>query len=126
VPFVPDIDVSVSWTAGLPVVAVSGELDIVSGPRLRDALDEVMAGSPGRLVIDLTDVSFLDSSGLGVLVAARKKVRAWSGDVVLVRPVPIVARVLEVTGLSAAFPAYESVPLAVAAPAAQPARDLGA
>jgi anti-anti-sigma factor len=63
----------ITRTGSTTVVAVSGEVDVATAGDLLDALAEATGGGPDRLVIDLLDVSFMDSSGLGVLVAIRQR-----------------------------------------------------
>src|SRR5579872_1685722 len=82
------------------VVSVSGELDVVSAPRLQSAIESAAPGRRG-LVIDMTDVSFLDSGGLSVLVGAKANAEEYGGTVVLVVREARVMRALEVTGLDA-------------------------
>src|SRR3954454_20598740 len=66
------VELSVSKQGGgeVPVVAVTGEVDVYSAPALRDGLTELLEAGTS-VVVDLTDVGFLDSTGLGALVAAR-------------------------------------------------------
>lgn len=85
---------------GEQVVTVSGELDAFSAPRLREHLEQVARAGHRRVVLDLDDVLFVDSSGLGALVDASKRLREAGGDLVLRSPTPAVAKVLEVTGIS--------------------------
>ncbi|GJM37315.1 MAG: anti-sigma-B factor antagonist [Acidimicrobiales bacterium] len=90
------------WT----VVTVAGDLDVVGGPDLRQAvMREVQAGR-NRLVLDLTGVDFLDSFGLGVIVGALKRVRLLDGDLRLVVPEPRLQRVFEVCDLDRVFEMY--------------------
>lgn len=78
------------------VVALSGELD-ASTCR---GLAEQLAGVPGSLVVvDLYDLTFMDSSGLGAIHAARRIAIEDGGNLVVCRPSPMVYRVLEITGL---------------------------
>lgn len=87
------------WT----VVTVAGELDVVGGPDLRQAvMREVQAGNH-RLVLDLTGVDFLDSFGLGVIIGALKRTRLLDGDLRLVVPEPRLRRVFEVCDLDRVF-----------------------
>ncbi|MFI0486201.1 STAS domain-containing protein [Actinomadura sp. 9N215] len=85
------------------VVAVSGELDFSSTPRLRERLFVALRDPGAYIVIDLADVTFCDASGLALLVGARRRAEATGAAVILNRPRPQVARLLRVTGLSHGF-----------------------
>lgn len=80
---------------GMPVVVLRGELDFATAPIAETALSSILDGSPERLVFDLTDVSFLDSSGIAVLVRSTHQ----AGSVVVRNPSTVVRRVIECTGL---------------------------
>jgi anti-anti-sigma factor len=97
----PEISFPVHEMAGCSVVVAAGELDIWTCPALRKALDAA-ADSARRLIVDLTDVTFLDSSGVGVLLDARMRGRQ-RGPVVLVGVAGMVRRVLQISGVSDAF-----------------------
>ena len=84
------------------VVRVSGEIDILSAPALRDALLPALESAPS-VVVDLSEVSFLGSSGLAVLVEAREQAQRDGHELRLVRPSRIVTRALEATGLLGLF-----------------------
>ena len=88
---------------GLAAVAVRGELDIRSAPDLRAWLTKVLDDGAVQLVIDLAEVAFMDSSGLGVLVGAHKRLVRIGGRLHVVGVSPPVARLLTVTGLSRVF-----------------------
>jgi anti-anti-sigma factor len=78
------------------VVALSGELDASTAR----GLAEQLFGEPGSLVVvDLSRLTFIDSSGLGAIHAARRRMTESGGTLVLCRPNPMVSLVLEVTGL---------------------------
>ncbi|MCW2670532.1 MAG: anti-anti-sigma factor [Frankiales bacterium] len=77
----------------------SGELDLATVEPFRREVQAVLDGQPDELVIDLCDVSFLDSSGLAVLAAALKSQRARDAGLVLTNPQPIVQRALVLVGL---------------------------
>jgi anti-sigma B factor antagonist len=106
---------------GLAVVTARGEIDLGSAPRLRDvAVDRLMAGEH-TLVMDLSEVEFLDSTGLGTLVAILKRARSLGGDVALVITSGRIRKPFELTGLTAAFAIHGDVDSAVAAVLGQPA-----
>jgi len=95
------------------VVAAGGELDLFTSERLREKLAEVLELGGQRILVDLTGVSFMDSSGLAVLVGVAKALRASGGQMVLVADDPRVTRVIEITGLTQVFRVESSLPEAV-------------
>ncbi|MBF9072140.1 STAS domain-containing protein [Streptacidiphilus fuscans] len=68
------------------LLSVSGDLDLGSGGRVREAVREAVANGSRKLVVDLTDVRFCDSTGVGVLIAARRLMRSCGGELRLVMP----------------------------------------
>lgn len=91
------------------VVAIVGELDVATAPRLRQELVGLSARGPHRLVIDLGGVDFLDSTGVGVLLGAVRRARTGDGRLALANAEPQVARVFEVTRLIDILPLHDSV-----------------
>jgi len=95
---------------GVPVVSFTGELDLTTVPRARDALVQVASLHPGEtVVVELDGVSFLDSVGLGVLVGGLRRVRGTDGDLVLVCTTPRLLDVLNLTRLDRVFEIYPAV-----------------
>ena len=89
---------------GEVVVRVRGEIDMAAAPVFRERLTAVIeANGDDVVVVDLADVSFMDSSGLVVLVEAHQKLESASRKLLIGRPSPAVTRVLEVTGLDRLF-----------------------
>ena len=85
-----------TWT----VLAVVGELDLATAPGLRERVREMTPGGPLKVALDLTEVGFVDSSGLGAIVACLKHARELGGELVLVAPdASPVAKLLSLTGL---------------------------
>ena len=85
--------------AGVKVIHVAGELDIATAPRLCARLDANRAGRNPRVLVDLTDVDFCDSTGLRALLGAASEVRAHGGRFAIVcPPAGDVARLLEIVG----------------------------
>jgi anti-sigma B factor antagonist len=81
------------------VIAVAGEIDIFTAPDLRAAVVAAIDGGARELVIDLSDVHFLDSTALGVLIGTLKRLRTLGGRLVIVNNEPTTARTFEITGL---------------------------
>jgi anti-sigma B factor antagonist len=115
---VPGIDlaVDVSSNGAWTVIGVAGEIDLFTAPKLREqflsALDDDSAAD--RLVVDLSQVSFMDSTGLGVLIGALRRVNERDGRMALVCEDGPVLRVLELTRLNEVFSIHGSVDDAVA------------
>jgi anti-sigma B factor antagonist len=85
--------------AGVRVIAVAGELDIATAPDLCARLDATRSTRRPRLLVDLTDVGFCDSTGLRALLGAASEVRAHGGRFAIVCPsTGEVARLLEIVG----------------------------
>ncbi len=96
------------------VVAVRGEVDIATAPKLREKLVELASHGAQKVVVDLEGVDFLDSTGLGVLIGGMKRLRGLDGDLTLVCTQPRILKVFEITGLNRAFTIHETVDAAVA------------
>jgi|SRR5579871_1275757 len=90
-------DVTVEVSGDTATLAISGEVDIASAPGLRDQLQRLNARN---VVVDLSGVTFIDSTGLGVLVAALKRAREAGGQLTLRAPTRSTRKVLDITGLS--------------------------
>ena len=81
------------------LVAISGELDVVAAPYVRERLVHAVRDDPGTVRIDLSEVSFLDSTAVGLLVSAKRGVSAYGGTFSVKCRHPPVRLVLETTGL---------------------------
>ena len=87
----------------------AGEIDVYTAPLLREALDEQMAAGRTDLVVDLDEVTFLDSTGLGVLVGRLKLVRGQNGTLRIVSAQDRILKVFRITGLDKVFHIYDSI-----------------
>ncbi len=96
------------------VLAVKGEVDVYTAPRLREKLVELVSQGSLKIIVDLEGVDFLDSTGLGVLVGGLKRVRSHDGDLGLVCTQQRILKVFEITGLTKVFAIHDSVDAAVA------------
>jgi anti-sigma B factor antagonist len=102
---------SARTTGGITVAELVGELDIASAPALREQLLGLLRPGSGRLVIDLSKVSFCDASGLAVLVNTARRARLLGGFLRLAAVSPQVGLVLQLTGLHrnlATFPTVQA------------------
>jgi anti-sigma B factor antagonist len=110
-----DLRLETTERQGIAVLTVAGEVDVATAPRLRQQLVETASSGQDTLVVDLTEVEFLDSTGLGVLVSGLKRFRTLGGDLVIVCTRPRILKVFEITGLTTVFGMYENVSDALAA-----------
>ena len=94
---------------GWAVLAVAGEVDLATAPRLREALTDLVVEGHVQIIVDLSETEFLDSTGLGAIVTGLKRVRTKDGDMRVVCTSPRVCKVFEITGLDRVVPLYASV-----------------
>ncbi|MAS55272.1 anti-sigma factor antagonist [Nocardioides sp.] len=99
---------------GRTIVAVGGEIDVYTAPKLRDKITELVAAGTYDLVIDMEAVEFLDSTGLGVLVGGLKKVRAHDGSLHLICNQDRLLKIFRITGLAKVFVIHETAEAALA------------
>lgn len=110
---------------GLTVVKISGEIDVFTSPRLREMLLDIIDSGAAHLVVDLGEVTFLDSTGLGVLVGIYHRLRARDGSMSFMGVNDRVRRVFHVTQLTKIFVLHHSLDEAVAAHEAAIAQSTG-
>jgi anti-sigma B factor antagonist len=85
------------------VVAVRGEIDLFTAPDLKTMLLAAIDSGKSRIVVDLSETTFLDSTALGVLIGAVKRLRARDGALTLVNTDANIAKTFEITGLDQIF-----------------------
>jgi anti-sigma B factor antagonist len=100
---------------GWTVLSIEGEVDLYSAPAVRDAALAAMDSGADHLVLDLTAVPFMDSSGLGVIVACLKRLREMGGDLAVVSPPSSPStKLLSLTGLDHAIATHATLDQALA------------
>src|SRR5580693_5401708 len=117
----PDGSFPVEIVKGMPVVAAPEEIDITNAEALRATLLNAVANGHGRLVVDMTQTQFCDSSGLHTLIAAHKRAEAEGREVLLVIPGTAVLRVFALTAMDRVIPNFSSLDEALAQASAAPA-----
>ena len=85
------------------VLAVRGEIDLFTAPELKQVIAESIESGRVRIVIDLTDTTFLDSTALGVLIGAVKRLRSRDGALAIVNTHENISKTFEITGLDQIF-----------------------
>src|SRR5262245_65557989 len=96
------------------ILEIGGEIDVYTAPRLRERLIELVNAGQKHVVVDLGRVEFLDSTGLGVLVGAHRRLLAREGSLNLVCPHERLLKVFRITGLDGVFDIHASVEEATA------------
>lgn len=93
-------------TEEIGVVVLEGEIDIYSAPQFKEVLVNGIEGGARRVIVDLSDVTFIDSTALGVLVSGAKRVRPRNGNLDIVCTDENIIRIFEITGLDRIFGIY--------------------
>jgi anti-sigma B factor antagonist len=92
-----------SLDADRHVIAVRGEIDLFTAPELKQKLTDAIEAGKTRIVVDLAETTFLDSTALGVLIGAVKRLRSREGALVIVNVDQNIAKTFEITGLDQIF-----------------------
>ena len=98
---------------GIDVIALAGRLVMADVPQVRQRLLETVERGGGKLILDLAEVGFMDSSGLSVLVSTFKAARLKNGEVVLLHPSPTVRSLIELTRLQQIFSIFDDENMAL-------------
>ncbi|MDO8106538.1 STAS domain-containing protein [Isoptericola sp. b441] len=109
-----DVSVTSRQIGDRTVIEVTGEIDVYTAPALREEIASLVDAEHTSIVVDLTQVSFMDSTGLGVLVGALKKVRTLGGDLSLVINEEKILKVFRITALTQVFAIHPSLAEALA------------
>jgi anti-sigma B factor antagonist len=94
---------------GTFVVAAGGEVDLYTAPELERALAGPLAEGTARLVVDLSEATFVDSTALHVFVRAARQLDREAGELIVVVPDPNVRKVFEITGVGRFFSVVSSL-----------------
>jgi anti-sigma B factor antagonist len=107
-----ELSLATRTVADHAVLEVGGEVDVYTAPKLRERLTELIDGGARNVVVDLDRVDFLDSTGLGVLVGAHKRLRPMGGTFSLVCAKESLLKVFRITALDQIIPLHPSVEIA--------------
>lgn len=100
---IPAFDLVTSRTDGAAVVRVIGELDLATAPQLRDVFADLTGQGTIHVTVDLSEMAFIDSTGVTVLVSGLKRLHDAGGDMALESPKASAMKVFEITGLTSVF-----------------------
>ena len=99
---------------GVTLIRPAGRLDLLSAAEVKQCLVNAVAADQRRLVVDLAEVAFIDSSGLGALIGGLKAARLAGGDLRIARPADQARQVLELTTLDRVLRPYPTLEEALA------------
>ena len=102
------LTVAETRTADEAVLVLTGEIDIATAGTLREAAERTIASPPARLVLDFAGVTFCDSQGLSALIALNRDVKAAGSRLIFINVGEFMGRLLDITGLRAAFEVVDS------------------
>ena len=114
-----DFDLHVRREGQVTIVTPSGEVDIATSVPLKEALNDLVLHGQVHLIVDLSDVTFLDSTALGVLIGTRRKAHTFKGSFALVCNNERLMRLFTITSLDKVFTFYPTLDEAL--PAQTPA-----
>ena len=98
-----NLRIEVADTTSPTTVVLTGEIDLSTARRVREALIAISNSGETNVVVDMTNVTFMDSTGLSALVGPLKRFRSMNGEIVLRSPTKGVRKVLEISGLTRVF-----------------------
>jgi anti-sigma B factor antagonist len=90
------------------VIELGGEVDLYTAPEFKERMVELIESGKKRIVVDLSEATFIDSTTLGVLVGGVKRLRPAGGSLALVCTDDNISKIFEITGLDRVFPIHES------------------
>jgi anti-sigma B factor antagonist len=104
-------ELRISVTAGPAhtLITLAGECDLHTGRQLRDVLTSEVSRGAQRMILDLSGLNFMDSTGMQVLLSVRTVLNVRGGTLSVVAPQPVVARILELTGADQYIPVYSNL-----------------
>jgi anti-sigma B factor antagonist len=109
-----DIQLDQRSEGGWDVVDVAGDVDLASAPALRARLDDLLADGSRRLLVNLQQVAFMDSSGLSAIVSGMKGMRERGGEIAIACANTSILKVFAVTGLDRVLSIHSTVAEAIA------------
>lgn len=109
------LETGVREVNGTQVLDVAGEIDVYTAPQFKEAVNSILATGQKHLIINMANISYMDSSGFGTLLSATKRLRPQGGTVNLVACNRSIDRILQITRLNTIFAIYDNVDDAIKA-----------
>jgi anti-anti-sigma factor len=103
------LTITVESVDDVPVIRAAGELDLATVPEMRTVVTEVAERRPRALIFDFRENAYMDSSGLGILESAKKRLGSYRGEVVVITAQPSVLKALSLSGLDQIMRVFPNV-----------------
>ena len=103
-----DLFVSIKASGPWAILQIAGEIDLNTAPKLKEAIIGSLKDGFRKIALDLTNVGFLDSTGLAAMVSGVRRANEASGGLVLINPNEHIQRILAVTDLGKIFPVFDN------------------
>ena len=103
------LGIDVNQVSGIPVLKVTGEIDIYTAPMFKQAVVNMVTEGSKNVIIDLSGVTFMDSSGFGTLLGATRRLRPSGGGLHLAAPNSTIQRMLRLTRLDSIMRIYDTI-----------------
>lgn len=104
-----------SLAGDLIIIRLEGEVDLYAAPELKDHVNGAIERGKTKLILDLSQATFIDSTTLGILVSGMKRLRPRGGMLAVLCPDPTMARIFDITGLNRMFSVHDTLDAAIAA-----------
>ena len=115
------MDITVTEKSNVSMLTLSGKLDLANAAKLKDTVKSLLGQQKNQIHLDLKEVDFINSSGLGAMVSLMKEIRMHKGRLTLSNLAPYVNEIFEITQLSHVFEIFATAEDAVASYVAVPA-----
>lgn len=102
-----DLKINKTTQESVPVLELTGEVDVYTAPQVKSHLIDLVNENQFKIVVDLNNVDFMDSSGLGVLVGGLKRVKPHEGVIAIACQKEKILKIFRITGLDKVFPIYD-------------------
>jgi anti-sigma B factor antagonist len=109
-----DFNIEATERDGATVLTLRGEIDVYTAPQLRQAIVDLVDGGATNIIVDMVQVDFLDSTGLGALVEGLRRIQSNDGTLSIVATQGKILKIFDITGLDKAFAIHASVDEALA------------
>ena len=108
------MEIKIKKESDVSILEIEGEVDVYYSSRLEEKVKNLISEGERRVIIDMTEVSYMDSSGLGVLVGSLKNLKKSKGEMKIAGVKGEIMNVFEITRLNTFFDMYNTVPEALA------------